>query len=751
MDKPNHADQGVPEDGSLSNPKEEGYKHLSLRMVLFAVFLLVFLGTDLSALRTSPFSSDDPFMLFSADMIGKSLSLLARKSAQEAVSGIDGQSGSLESEADREAMKLRIAHVFGAILLIALAALFLFGARSLWIGLGGTVALLLVCHEFGLPFHQHVVESLACVVLLFFFANMLDRCNTGYAPWISALFGIFMGCLVLARQSVDSLILFSFAVCVLVILPVWLFRSKNASGESAMAPDALSRHLKWLRNALLLIAFAYLIFAAFLFFRATQPGTRALIQSTFLPGGIVFLLAGTVSHIIQWLRKSRSYPRWSLHVAVSLLFFAAGFLCLTRVISTYVASRTRRPISSHGAGYPLYGGLGFVENAYNIAWDDDLIDIMGMIDTKYAWSPKSPVHQRGALDRAVLIFAEDPLLLIRNVVAKAKYVFDYWYLRHPPDRIASDWNTPPLSWRLPVLATASLVGLFVGLGLAWKSGDLRSRLLWLLLLSMALAGGVVLLLAAPFYMSVIHGMCLSILFIILPACTGWFRCDPVADPACPVLARHWKRILVVTVVGVVVASGYVLYRVQANAKAAIVFKESVMEERLSAVTPDHVPHFNRLDLEDQRRVLDQMEGWSRARAYEPELTGSMRPVWGWDDGEHVYLVAHLGVDWVPTGPSRQQGTRSSGMMLWAEGEEAPHNYPPLRRLEKPRARGYLKINDHFWTGRYRMFCLPATGLLDVERWKIGHYNFVGGGHYPALDIETLTTGTLYRIDPGGRH
>lgn len=742
MDNMNHADQGIPDDGSLSNPKEGGYKHLSLRLVLFAIFLLVFLGTDLSVFQRGPFGNDDPFVGVSVGIIETFLPAIPEAAPESEASMGTGRSDKSSLIMPREARRLSIATIFICSLMTGLTALFLFGARSLWIGLGGTVAILLVCHEFGLPFHQHVAESLACVVLLLFFANMLDRCNTGYAPWISALFGIFMGCLVLTRQSVDSLILFSFAVCVLVILPVWLFRSKNASGESAMAPDALSRHLKWLRNALLLIAFAYLTFAAFLFFRATQPGTRALIQSTFFPGGIVFLLAGTVSHIIQWLRKSRTYPRWSLHVAVSLLFFAAGFLCLTRVISTYVASRTRRPISSHGAGYPLYGGLGFVENAYNIAWDDDLIDIMGMIDTKYAWSPKSPVHQRDAVDRAVLIFVEDPLLLIRNVVAKAKYMFDYWYLRHPLDRIASDWSTPTPSWHLPVLATASLVGLFVGLGLAWKSSDLRSRLLWLIFLSMALAGGAVLLLAAPFYMSVIHGMCLSILFIILPACAGWFCAAPLPNSVFSTLARHWKRILAITVVGVVVASGYVLYRIQKNAKAALAFKESVMEGSLSALTPDHVPHFNRLDLDAQRRVLDQMGGWSRARVYEREFTGSMRPVWGWDDGEHVYVVAHLDSTWTPPAPSRQQGTRSSGIIMWRDGEPAPETYPPLRRLEDPRERGYLKINDHFWTDRYRMFCLPASGLLDARRWRIGHYNFIGGGHYPALEIQALTTGAL---------
>src|SRR6185295_5005227 len=120
-------------------------------------------------------------------------------------------------------------------------------------------------------------------------------------------------------------------------------------------------------------------------------------------------------------------------VAVALSFPVA--FAYTVALSLFLSKYYGLPYSSqyfpnHGSGHPLYLSTGYVANPFNTAWDDDIFQVnyITFSDRFFGWTyPEwGDVIQPALRHEYARIVAEDPMVLVRNVVEKTGLLHRYF-------------------------------------------------------------------------------------------------------------------------------------------------------------------------------------------------------------------------------------------------------------------------------------------------------------------------------------
>lgn len=451
----------------------------------------------------------------------------------------------------------------------------------------------------------------------------------------------------------------------------------------------------------------------------------------------------------------RSLQMFVVPVMVMLVFFLA-----TRTGVMWLQTRIdKTPGRPHGAGYPLFLSLGFVNNPYNIAWDDDCAVAQGLLIEGAPWYEDANGQKKLAalwLSRV----KKDPALLLRGILAKSLYLVRYFSNTLDPLMTGIDgYPMKPSGVSLSlgiafVLAMAFCIRAFV------RVHSDRMFVLASGTLGILTAGIGPLVLLVPFYLGSAIASFLTVIFVLAPS--AWFalnpgdRPDDRAEKANKFVYKTGGIILSFVVCVVLV---FALARSVINGRQARRIIENDPIESIRRLGHTYAYHFNRLPVVDQQKVIDRLLTQAyRASVFRPVATtvteGPFSPTLAFvaenlapkpspaSTRRTLFLVAKMSASWKPLAPSRIQGPRNSVLFAMKNVSGAP---PILHYLENPG--NYSKIPDANWDDRYRMFCLPQNS--DVEERAdflyAGVYNFKDGEHGPAgLVLQLVSGNKLYR-------
>ena len=209
----------------------------------------------------------------------------------------------------------------------------------------------------------------------------------------------------------------------------------------------------------------------------------------------------------------------------------------------------------------------------------------------------------------------------------------------------------------------------------------------------------------------------------------------------------YRVFLAVCVSVVLGATTFTAWRSAANRSEARNLIHERLAPQLRAIGHEYAHRFNRLSLEEQRRVLQRLltqesEIVVYRGIHKPEPTSEkdhiFAPVLAFLHDDVAFVAAWMSRDWKMDLPSRIQGPRNSVLQVLRNTSDGPRE---VGYFDAPWS--HLKIADANWDGRYRMFCLPQLFPKALERFAgkppadfgapaeyfhVGAFNFADGKH-----------------------
>jgi hypothetical protein len=238
-------------------------------------------------------------------------------------------------------------------------------------------------------------------------------------------------------------------------------------------------------------------------------------------------------------------------------------------------SETR--VKQHGTGLPLYVGLGYVDNPYNIAW----LDLVGELHAQLYAPSVSRNHSDPAFQATLQtawaeIVRQTPWLLAENLGAKAAFIHHFLWTGRPPYSTAFLYTQQTLLLRLSY-AGAWLV-LLAGLGLLWRRGTPPQIALYLGMGGLLLGSLAGPLSGFPSYLSGAQGASL-VWAVLVPAWLWHYAPNPL-----PILVRR----LLITSVGLALVFAVLIGGVFA-------WRWTSYHNRLAEAQTDPSTHLERLE------------------------------------------------------------------------------------------------------------------------------------------------------------
>ena len=430
--------------------------------------------------------------------------------------------------------------------------------------------------------------------------------------------------------------------------------------------------------------------------------------------------------------------------AGGLLLFAAN--AAVQPIERWTFSRAwgtsyaNTSAAAHGSGWPLYLGLGYVSNPFNIAWRDPIGQVHAQLinpNVRYGGAD----FQNTLLGEYVRIVIERPWLLIRNVAAKAVRLHRLAMRQSDMVPGMAIWQRPAHT-RFYVAAWGVLLGC-LGL-LAWR-GTPEAAVVWcgsIALLAGATAGALIVF---PDYVGGLQGATVA-LALVMPASMAGALADRNEPRAASAAAS--RRIL---------AGWLALAAAGGVAAAAFVgvqrWRYSGIEHAAAAADPldgiearqfryAHV--FNDLPVPQQGRLVARLTSSRDPRvARVIDLRRGdldlFRPEALVRSDAQLHLIAWMGRSFRAPFPALYQGATHA--IFFICGECAPESTVD----DFPFDSGWTFINDLEWRGRYRMFSVPLNAKLKAAR-----FFHVAAERVVALESSIQSTGLRSALLAGAR-
>jgi hypothetical protein len=486
----------------------------------------------------------------------------------------------------------------------------------------------------------------------------------------------------------------------------------------------------------LIVAFGLGVFGGYL--QLVRESLSPVLYLPVVAGGI------TAALLAYW--HSRQAPKepsarhvWTFHL-IMLLTFAAGAMLSSNVPRWLFSITQKSELPSHGAGYPLFMGLGFVGNPYNIAWDDDTALAYGELVRGRPFRMVS-ADQEELVKAAIAIITHDPALLLRNMVAKATYILKFFVLAHDRGVIAGDLLDAEPSLLLSVWVGAAALGALMCVWWFARLWSIPQALLLLEVTALGTSSLAILLLIVPFYMAGLLTFFIAIVCIVVPAF------QELNDAPLPSDAERFavKRTLAVFAGAIVFASvaaaGWVLFRDVMNDREASEIMAAGAWQKGDRLNLEYAYKFNRLPVDDQQRLITRIMNDPPPLSYRPITppSGPFVPTVVLYRDRVLYIVGRFQRTWRMTLPARVQGPRNSVLIVWPQG---PAREPILHYIDRQLM--YQKITDANWDDKYHMIALPAR-FDPTNLAGLGIYNFSGGGHVEGLALQPVAEAVLERI------
>jgi hypothetical protein len=599
---------------------------------------------------------------------------------------------------------------FQAAVMFLFALLMLLPKVPLLVSIGGEAALLVIWFVFGdLSASYHAIEAWTVVLAGMFIVTIANWKGGKRDYLVAAAFGAVLGYMPLMRQSATFI----------VLVPCAAFVSMGA-----------------------------IISAATIYL--TRRKKREKLRSE---SGAVQTKGKGITPGLLW-----SFSRYASPLAVMLpLFFAVQIAGEAAANAIYNA---RTP--PHGTGYPLFASLGFANNAYGAAWDDDATRSQGLLVESRYWESDS--YGQARLTRLWLArVLEDPALILRAAAAKSLYLVRYF--SGTLDPLATQQDQYPLKpSSITLLLGISLFAGAVGCCLIFFRYRHDRMLVLFTGTSGLLAGSFLpLVIIAPFYLGSAIACSVTLLLIVLPAAVFLSREKGPGESDFGRNALSYKIAGALGLLALVLLFGFVVARSAINRAEARELVDSDPAEKIKELGYRYAHRFNRLSSAEQRTVADRLvsskNGLSIFRPLQPFESDPQRifmPVLAFiGDGARsmdvpptregpklLFVVARMSEQWQMLLPSRVQGPRNSVLVVLKNRDRRAGLHIPNEAPGK-----YLKIADANWDGRYRMFCLPEPQDIaeEAQFFNVSAYNFKDGVYSQrGLVLDLVSGDRLYR-------
>lgn len=454
--------------------------------------------------------------------------------------------------------------------------------------------------------------------------------------------------------------------------------------------------------------------------------------------------------------RDRTRRTWNfLHFLVPVLILLGCTMTIRWGVNRLWAVKYGRPFKTHGVGYPLYLSLGFANNPYNIAWDDDCAVAHGLLIDRTPWLD-DPHGQRRLQEEWLLRVAEDPALVLKGMVAKGAYLLRTFSCSIDPRKIEADGAPIKPSWSLTLLAVVFIAAFVFCIPIFRRAGENR------LLILMAGATGLLissvspLLIVVPFYFGSCVTAMLSFVFILAPAVflVGKSATNVSPSPQADRNTRVLKMFLTLCLTALFIIGIFTWFRREVNRREAYELLNGPPAVKLTELGYRYAHRFNRLPVDKQRVIIDRFlspeyKGIVFHAGSRQEGKGEIfRPLMALRGDRSLAIIAQMSSEWKMALPSRVQGPRNSVLMVLKNKDVGPGVLP---YYAPPNI--FLKISDANWDGCFRLFFLPqpADFEVDAKFFNVSAHNFIDGSHNDGLVLSRISSDRLVRITRDNRH
>ncbi len=460
-----------------------------------------------------------------------------------------------------------------------------------------------------------------------------------------------------------------------------------------------------------------------------------------ITGGIGIVGAAWITRIDSWRSYASLYLR-RIGLTVLVFYgalFVVPFLVRGALSAAWHTSYSETLLPSHGGGHPLYLGLGYATNPYNIAWLDDIGRSQAeLIAHENLFN--QPAYQGVLLREWLQLVVHDPDTVIRGVQAKVEES-SYWLQQNLPLTLPQE-GLGALAASIPnvlnlLFIPAALINLTA---FFWR----KQPHLWIISLGTLALIGIALvypLVIFPLYIFALRGVLIA-LTLLLPV-TVVVTAPALNSNLGPFnRGRITQRLLMLTVgvglVGVVVIGGWILWG-ERQVQTSINHLETSDPAPLLAAQEFRFGHtFNRLSIETQQLIIDQLLQLRHdLPVFVPATTNTegFEIVLGVSTENQLHLIVRLPEFADPAlMPKPIYGSINATYYFFtcARCSEFPTyllNPMLIEQGDYPDDLVYQAINDRFWgENQYRMFSfLTQPAFANSDSLQVGLQRITGGG------------------------
>jgi hypothetical protein len=384
--------------------------------------------------------------------------------------------------------------------------------------------------------------------------------------------------------------------------------------------------------------------------------------------------------------------------------------------------------AEHGVGAPLYLGLGYVSNPFNIGWRDPIAILHARLATLPQAYPGDAAAQEILRNEFLRIVTMEPWLLVRNIAAKAVRVHLLASRQIPTESDIALWQLPGQARFYRAAPWVILISLLV---LMWR-GTPEGVVFWVASLALVIGGSAGALLAFPEYLGGTQGVSVVMVLVVSTAIAestarAWRNAgDGRHLAARQLLGAH------ALIAGLCLTLALALVGIQALRYRAL-RETTAQSDPLAAIKDREFRYayvFNDLSVGQQGRLVARLHDSTDASVahlvddrhgdsslFRPELIVRT--------DSQLHLIAWMGRSFHPPVPRLYQGTTHALVLICGDCPSgATLNDFPF---------DWMMINDLEWRDRYRMVSLPVS-----PRLKAARYFQVVGERVARLDPSLMT-------------
>lgn len=440
-----------------------------------------------------------------------------------------------------------------------------------------------------------------------------------------------------------------------------------------------------------------------------------IFQSSFLMICISALLVG----------RSKMIGKLALTTA-SFLFVRLGIILICSLVFLHKGSL--EPTIQHGSGQPLFCGLGFTENPYNIAWEDDNANVNHML----IYDRVEEQNTRWADDLGKIfkdIVIQDPLLVLKNSFKKCVALNSYIFsakLNSENDCDIVAVSPKKMHLIVYVVSMLSVLGMLLYL-FSRKTLKKNSVFVFLAMIAILIASSAGPLLVFPGYYASFIGLLYSLVFLLIPLFIV-LECGIYPSELIDVEIIRNRAMISGLIISMAIGS-YVLYRsIKNNRESHSLLSDSNPIQKIENMGYKYGYLFNRLTKVNQEKIIASIlrNGtgvWRFAKG--SDLFSPVCVIFNHPTGKkfaEAHLIAYLSDRRIPPLPKADQGPGNSYILL-SKGDREFISY---QFVYDASSCVYNRITDGNWNGKYTFISFPVTDafIQDLRGLSVSAWNMI---------------------------